>query len=830
MTLCVYPNCDLELEIQGEALSSDEGEHAPGLARRYVVVGPKAKRVMLDKLLAGRADTTVSGPLSPLHPINLPPRARRAIGIPAAAAHFAFCYPADGMEAVLEALNLTDQPWAFLLLLGGFLYFDADYSPCGINSLTLAGSSITLDFLGPFDARSAAVHQLDEQKRLCEVTLDALEAQGFVSFCWVHPHEEPGGERLHHARDNPFGGFVYTRKQLPPIFYTFAPTSLKLAPFDRHRSRIGAGTRGTGGGAPRYVNVTGHSVVGLFVGLAERVQRDLAETHREHLEVQMLVTGRVRGESHDDDEPAGVRHIICRWGALLVRDVPHWLRFFAPVAFGASGLLLCGAVAQYDRGTYEVVATFVWSAMYVEITWAPLRDTAGLAILHHSKEKMRVLYAILMGTPPLLSLLTLAFAWAPYTSPGLETRQGVLDAISVFMIYLAVPISLHFLRRLTAAKVHREVGLQARTVSNLIKWRDANVVARASEAHAAEDSRASQRASQRVSASRASAERRSVNTRASRASRSSQRSTASRRSDDGKGAGVSSTTATRPPPSAPPSPPPPPPLQVLVSFDDAAADAPRREASDAASSPVSGRMTRLKRWGTISALTTSLDPSSPKPACPCEDDMRQLRRQTRVAERRRHAASTRQSVGQYKPTPEYIMALRLQAAIRRKQSRRRVQLLLRQREVSLLRFSWPIFLASLIDIIGTTVLVDVYHRRGALGSNAILGSLILPIPAILVLLRDLRRKDSPRFSLTHCIFFVAVLYRLSHRAAQVISPRVLNAPPPLRTSPLVATVTPTTDAHCGLSRRAFKGGHFHMVLTLLPVMPRGMPSSPYSPW
>ena len=36
-----------------------------------------------------------------------------------------------------------------------------------------------------------------------------------------------------------------------------------------------------------------------------------------------------------------------------------------------------------------------------------------------------------------------------------------------------------------------------------------------------------------------------------------------------------------------------------------------------------------------------------------------------------------------------------------------------------------------------------------------------------MLFKDLRLKSPPRFSLTHCLFFVAVLYRLSHRAIQV---------------------------------------------------------------
>ena len=253
LSMYIYAGIDVQLGILGEPLHthvydalqdserSERGEASarapPGLARRYCIRGPPAKVAMLAKLLHGRTPgrvdakaasrmsavqrryseasgaggdaQLVSGPFSPLHPVNLPARSRRATGVPLTAQYFAFCYPADGMEAVLEALNLTDQPWAFLLLLGGFVYFDRQMRCCGVNAIGLAGSPLTLEFGGPYALRPAVLDALEAQRRLQEVTLDALEAQGFVSFCWLHPHERPGGEDVHRTQRLAYGGFVY---------------------------------------------------------------------------------------------------------------------------------------------------------------------------------------------------------------------------------------------------------------------------------------------------------------------------------------------------------------------------------------------------------------------------------------------------------------------------------------------------------------------------------------------------------------------------------------------------------------------------------------------
>ena len=67
------------------------------------------------------------------------------------------------------------------------------------------------------------------------------------------------------------------------------------------------------------------------------------------------------------------------------------------------------------------------------------------------------------------------------------------------------------------------------------------------------------------------------------------------------------------------------------------------------------------------------------------------------------------------------MARRLQAAIRRLVAIRQTGERLRERKERLLMFSWPIFLASLLDIFGSTVLLDLHRLELGLGLGIKLG-------------------------------------------------------------------------------------------------------------
>ncbi len=219
----------LELDIQGATVPTAPaakltgvvaGAAAPGAVGRYTMVGPRLKLEMLshhmtpavleDALTQTVRLPTVTGSLSPLAEVNLPLEARAGAGVPPDASYFAFLYPADQDGDLLDDLDLESQSWGFLLLLGGFAYFDAQLHLVGVNAVTFNESPISLAFAGPYGASPAAIASLQGQQRMCRVTLDALLAQGFRSFAWVHPDEAPGGTRLSAegvAYD--FGAFAY---------------------------------------------------------------------------------------------------------------------------------------------------------------------------------------------------------------------------------------------------------------------------------------------------------------------------------------------------------------------------------------------------------------------------------------------------------------------------------------------------------------------------------------------------------------------------------------------------------------------------------------------
>ena len=116
-----------------------------------------------------------------------------------------------------------------------------------------------LDFVGPFSARQPAMDALDVEKRLCEVTLEALVDKGLASFGWVHPKETPGGERLHRKQDHPLGGFVYMRKQEPPILFVLTPSE-----------------RGSASGGKR----TDHLIYEAYEDMAEKKMREIGDEVR----------------------------------------------------------------------------------------------------------------------------------------------------------------------------------------------------------------------------------------------------------------------------------------------------------------------------------------------------------------------------------------------------------------------------------------------------------------------------------------------------------------------------------------------------------------------
>jgi hypothetical protein len=112
--------------------------------------------------------------------------------------------------------------------------------------------------------------------------------------------------------------------------------------------------------------------------------------------------------------------------------------------------------------------------------------------------------------------------------------------------------------------------------------------------------------------------------------------------------------------------------------------------------------------------------------------------------------------------------IKLQARARAWLARSRYRRELRKRQTALRRFSLPILIVSLIEIFGGTVIYEAV-RRGRLPETYILYSVLCALPAFFTVFYDLRRDVPIRFSLTHCIFYVSVLYKLAFRASQIDS-------------------------------------------------------------
>ena len=225
---------------------------------QYKMVGP----AMAMKKLTGLAPI---GMFSPLCVINLPQQARAEAGVPDAAKYFSFLYPAEEGQEQLTHLNLKEEPWACVFLIGGFAYFDEKRQPVAINAYMSAmepkpqqrsrnnlSSSIAAMhiFLGPNPVTVEAVHALEENGRLSTVTSPELQNQGLRRFAWVHPNENVGGHPLHAATEPPnsYGALVYVKEDGNGISYRLGTAdnqsvadffqSKDASPFNHLRKRI----------------------------------------------------------------------------------------------------------------------------------------------------------------------------------------------------------------------------------------------------------------------------------------------------------------------------------------------------------------------------------------------------------------------------------------------------------------------------------------------------------------------------------------------------------------------------------------------------------------
>ena len=130
-----------------------------------------------------------------------------------------------------------------------------------------------------------------------------------------------------------------------------------------------------------------------------------------------------------------------------------------PTFAGVIMVLILGSLARFDSRCYEVVSSFIWFTLQVSVFWIPLHDTTGHALMCHSKTRMFYMQLILASIPLLLTLPIL-FAhlgsWTGYAI-GIEATQLAVEALSIPLIYILIPLSLFYFRYQTAKDVKKVV-------------------------------------------------------------------------------------------------------------------------------------------------------------------------------------------------------------------------------------------------------------------------------------------------------------------------------------------------------------------------------------
>jgi len=111
-------------------------------------------------------------------------------------------------------------------------------------------------------------------------------------------------------------------------------------------------------------------------------------------------------------------------------------------------------------------------------------------------------------------------------------------------------------------------------------------------------------------------------------------------------------------------------------------------------------------------------------------------------------------------------ATRLQRKFRQRKARRRMRAELAERKRRLLFFSWPIFAASMFDLVANTVVEHLIYWA-QIEEMWYLYSILFIVPSIVICVRDLRLENRPRFSIAHGMFFIIVLYRVALKAALI---------------------------------------------------------------
>ena len=200
MTLGIQHAVNVDVAFKGELLTlaeqtlrrqvqrkrSSANKHIHSYAT-YMVTGPPSEFVGLKPAVRELAERFGSI-VSPLAEVDLPEAPSELAGVPTGAAFYAYLYPVHQAAQTMEGeLLRIDQPWASLMLFGGFAYFNDARQLLAVNVFASPTSEKRMHFSGPHKVVGPAVVEvLQREARFRPVTAEDLCALGFESFTWVH--------------------------------------------------------------------------------------------------------------------------------------------------------------------------------------------------------------------------------------------------------------------------------------------------------------------------------------------------------------------------------------------------------------------------------------------------------------------------------------------------------------------------------------------------------------------------------------------------------------------------------------------------------------------
>jgi len=631
------------------------------------------------------------------------------------------------MDSKLSNLNLVDELWAFCLLVGGFAFFDAKGEPLQVNAFTLVPSPWMLHFSGPYSPSRAALEGMRALGLISNVTLEALQAGGLVTFGWAHGAEMPGGFRLDEHNDSAqridHGAFVYEMRGNDPTYYSLQPhTARDIEAFDEKMSYLQekGDSEGISLSALLSLETLKASADQMVGEMSKLTLIDLARGRPLTMVADMGISSLMashkmwsedqKRSAKETKEMEKLTTAADRKGVELSRKrVLLWARVFG-VYLGAQPFVLALVCLAYQsEEAFELLACIIYMAAFVFSSWVPLRDTAALAISFDysgkpgNSQRYLILWRRFQLAQLILPVLITALYGAAFSALGRTKTSILIDSLAKFGIYLMMPYGIYLIRQIRAG--NNQGTKQAPC------WRFLTSSSRIAPASV---------------------------------------------------------------PSPPPSPPDDPPTSqsnLLETSAAAAAEQLEREAearqAEAASEAEAARKAEEVRKGELkkkAALRCSMMSESERDlfaAAAAALGTTFAVTGPVVGPSRLRLSLSDENERRVKITRA---ATKLQSKCRMRRARRKVAAELADRKRRLTHISMPILLATIFALISETV---IYHLIAQQAIYRIwhIYSLIFLVPSFYFCFQDLTSEDRPRFSLAHGFFLIAVVYRLNFRMA-----------------------------------------------------------------